>query len=68
MDTYQVRYSIGTGYLRRLSLFQRILRLLYLKYVYEPEKIALIEELPKILKEEQAMIEKEWYARSSELH
>ena len=52
----------------KLTLLQRIIRLIYLKYVYEVERKALMENLPDMLQQEQAMIEKEFYEQGHELH
>ena len=80
-DQNQTRYfrRIGVEYLKRLTLTQRIIRLIYLKYVYPQEQVAfkkeventavvMIDDINEESRLESAMIEKQWYAQHYQLH
>ena len=64
--------AVVVTYLRKLTLVQRIIRLLYLKYVYTDEAEAALGSLGSILKPpskiELAMLEKEQYEQGYGLH
>ena len=64
---YPKRHLTITG---KLSLSQRLIRWMYLKYVYKREQEALMAMFPtvRVDKIEMAMMEKEYYEISGELH